>query len=104
MTVAWASASGFVAFQLAGERGDVAVADAVLQAFGKAGFEHLREAAQLALDGIRLSDEDFENAVFLAVGVDEVVAEDLGFGLELAVDPAVALFETAGVPRDVEVE
>src|SRR5208337_4145066 len=40
----------------------------------------------------------------LAVGVDEVVAVDLFVRLEFAVDPAVPLFQAAGVPRYVEVE
>ena len=75
-----------------------------LSVSGQPAFEHLREAAQLLLDRLRLPDQDFQDAVFLAVGVDEVVAVDLGVRLELAVDAAVALFQAARVPGHVEVE
>ena len=71
---------------------------------GQAAFEHLRKAAQLAFDQFRLLDQDFENPVLLAIGVDEIVAVDLGAGLELSVDAAVALFETARIPGNVEME
>ena len=39
-----------------------------------------------------------QDAVFRALLVDEVMAEDLVAGLELAVDAAVALLHAAGVP------
>ena len=64
-------------FQLLGERVDVAVADALLERLGQPAFEDLGEAAQLAFDDLGLPDQDFEDAILLAIGVDEVVAEDL---------------------------
>ena len=51
-----------------------------------------------------LADQDGEDAVLGALVVDEVMAEDLGLRLELAVDAAVALLHAARVPRHVEVE
>ncbi len=86
------------------ESGDVAVANSLLESSGKPTFEHLREAAQLLLDGLGLSYQHFQDPVLLAVGVDEIMAVDLCIRLEFAVDPAVALFQAAGVPRYVEVE
>src|SRR5208337_2402181 len=91
-------------FQLLGERCDVAVANTLLEGLGQPAFQHLGEAAQLLLDRFRLLDQDFKDAVFLAVGVDDVVAVELCVRLELAVDAAVALFEAARIPGHVEVE
>ena len=66
--------------------------------------DHLRQAAELALDGLGLADEHFQHAILLALRQDEVVTAHLGLRLELAVDAAVALLDAAGVPRQVEVE
>ena len=66
--------------------------------------DHLREAAQLALDRLGLAHEHLEHAVLGALREDEVVAADLVGRLELAVDAAVALLDAAGVPGQVEVE
>ena len=90
--------------ELLRQRGDVPVADALLESPGQPAFEHLGQAAQLLLDGLRLAHQDLEDAVLLAVGVDEVVAVDLVTGLELAVDAAVPLLQPARVPRHVEME
>ena len=51
-----------------------------------------------------LRDELVEHAVLGRGRVEEVVAADLGLGLERAVDAAVALLHARGVPGDVEVE
>ena len=83
---------------------DVAAADAVLERIGQAAFDDLRKAPQFELDGLGLPHEHLEDAVLDALLVDEVVAEDFVFGLELAVDPAVPLLHAAGIPRHVEVE
>ena len=66
--------------------------------------DHLREAAELLLDGLGLPDEHVEHAVLDALGEHEVVAADLVGRLQLAVDAAVALLDPARVPRQVEVE
>ena len=66
--------------------------------------DHLREAAELLLDGLGLPDEHLEHAVLDALRQHEVVAADLGGRLELAVDAAVALLDAARVPGQVEVE
>jgi hypothetical protein len=86
------------------QSGDVAVADSLLESSSEPAFEYLREASQLLLDRLGLSDKDFQDPVLLTVGVDEIVAVDLFARLEFAVDPAVALFQAARVPRHVEVE
>ena len=44
------------------------------------------------------------STVFRALGEHEVVAIHFLRGLQLAVDPAVALLDAAGVPGQVEVE
>jgi hypothetical protein len=92
------------AFELGFQDHNVAVADAMFERPGQAAFKDLGEAAQLAFDQFRLSHKDGQNAVLLAVGVDEIVPEDLLAGLELAVDTAVALLHPARVPGHAEVE
>ena len=44
------------------------------------------------------------NGFLDALRQDEVVAADLGSGLELAVDPTVALLDPAGIPWQIEVD
>ena len=68
------------------------------------GVEDLGKAAEFAFDRFGLADQRGEDAVFRTLCVMEVVAENFRCGLKLPVDAAVALFETAGVPRDIEVE
>ena len=75
-----------------------------LGAFGQPGVDHLGQAAQLSLDGLGLADEGHQDAILGALLVDEIMAEDLGARLELAVDPPVALLHPAGVPGHVEME
>ena len=74
------------------------------QTLGDALGDDLTGRAQLSLDGLGLPHERFEHDVFLALGVEEVAAEDLRGRLQLAVDAAVALLEACRVPRQVEVE
>ena len=66
--------------------------------------DDLRQAAELALDGLGLAHEHLEHPVLDPLGQHEVVAAHLGRRLQLAVDAAVALLDAAGVPRQVEVE
>ena len=82
----------------------VAVADALAEPALDVVVDHLREAAELLLDGLGLPDEHLEHAVLDALRQHEVVAADFGGRLELAVDAAVALLDAAGVPGQVEVE
>ena len=65
---------------------------------------HLGEAAELALDGLGLLHQHFEDAVFGALRKHEVVAAHLRRGLELAIDTPVALLDAARIPGQVEVE
>ena len=99
------SASTSAASSSRASRSASAVADA---ARAEAAFDvvvdHLRQAAQLGLDGLGLADEHLQHAVLGALGQDEVVAAHLGRRLQLAVDAAVALLDAAGVPGQVEVE
>src|SRR5438128_1711675 len=78
--------------------GEAVPADAAAKGVGEASVDHLGQAAQLFADRLRLADQDGEDAVFGALAIDEVVAEDFDRGLELAVDPTVALLHAAGVP------
>ena len=71
---------------------------------GEPGVDHLRQAAELFLDGLGLADEGHQDAILGTLLVDEVMAEDLGARLELPVDPPVALLHPAGVPGHVEME
>ena len=80
------------------------MADAAAERRREVPLDDLAEAAQLALDRLRLADQRPQDAVLDPLEVDEVVAVDLGAGLELAVDPAVALLHPARVPGDVDVE
>ena len=66
--------------------------------------DHLRQAAQLALDGLCLADEHLQHPVLDPLRQHEVVAANLRRRLQLAVDASVALFDAAGVPRQIEVE
>ena len=72
--------------------------------FGHPAFEHRGGAAELGADALRLLHEHLEYPILGALAVEEVAAEHLAGGLELAVDAAVALVETARVPGQVEVE
>jgi hypothetical protein len=81
-----------------------AVADTAAEGFGQLGVDHLGQAAEFLLDRLGLADQHPEDPVFGSLPVDEVVTEDLGFGLQLAVDSAVALFHAAGIPGHVEME
>ena len=89
---------------LARELLGVAVADALAEPALDVVVDDLGEAAELLLDGLGLPDEHLEHPVLGALRQDEVVAADLGGGLELAVDAAVALLDAARVPGQVEVE
>ena len=80
------------------------VADAATQPPLDVVVDHLRQAAQLALDGLGLADQHVEHPVLDPLRQHEVVAAHLGRRLQLAVDAAVALLDAAGVPRQVEVE
>ena len=89
---------------LASEPLDVGVPDTAAEPALDVVVDHLRQAAELALDRLGLAHEHLEDAVLGALREDEVVAADLRRGLELAIDAAVALLDAAGVPRHVEVE
>ena len=72
--------------------------------FGQAAFEHLGDAAEFLADAFGLLDQNFENAVFGPLRVNEIAAEHFAGRLQLAVDAAVALVEAAGVPGQIEVK
>ena len=91
-------------FDLARQALGVAVADARPQPALDLVVDDLGQAAELALDGLGLADENFEHPVLGALRQDEVVAADLFGRLELAVDAAVALLDAARVPGEIEVE
>ena len=66
--------------------------------------DHLGEAAKLALDGLRLPHQHFQNPVLGPLRKHEVVAAHPRRRLQLAVDAAVSLLDTSRVPGEVEVE
>ena len=82
----------------------VPVTDAAAQSALDVVVDHLGEAAEFALDGLRLADQHFQHAILGALREHEVVAADLRGRLQLAVDAPVALLDAAGVPGQVEVE
>ena len=82
----------------------IAVADALPETALNVVVDHLREATELLLDGLSLPDEDLEDAVFDPLRQREVVTADFVGWLELAVDAAVTLLDTARIPRQVKVE
>ena len=88
-----------------GELGQPVAAHALpAHGLGHPAFEHRGGAAELGADALRLLHEHLEYPILGALAVEEVAAEHLAGGLELAVDAAVALVETARVPGQVEVE
>ena len=82
----------------------VPVADAAAKAAFDVAVDHPGEAAELAFDGLGLPHQHFQDVVLGALRKHEVVAPHLRRRLQLAVDAAVALFDAAGVPGEVEVE
>ena len=82
----------------------VPVTDALARTVFDIVVYHLGDAAELALDGLRLPDQHFQHAVLGPLRQREVVTADLRRGVEPAVDAPVALLYPAGLPRQVEVE
>ena len=66
--------------------------------------DHLRQAAELPPDRLGLAHQYLEHPIFCTLRKHEVVAANLVRRLQFAVDPSVALFDSPGVPREVEVE
>ena len=91
-------------FDLALQPFRVPVADAAPHSPLDVVVDHLRQAAELALDGLGLTDEHLQHPVLDALRQHEVVATHLRRRLQLAVDAAVALLDAARVPRQIEVE
>ena len=91
-------------FDLAREALRVPVADAAAKTAFDVVVDHLGEAAELALDGVGLPDQDLQDVVLGALRQDEVVAAHPRRRLQLAVDAPVALLDAARVPGQVEVE
>src|SRR5262249_13719805 len=67
-------------------------------------FDDGGETPELTADDFGLMDEHLQHTVLRPLPVEKVVATDLRLGLELAIDAAVPLLESARVPRHVEVE
>ena len=61
-------------------------------------LDHLREAAQFEADGLSLAHERAKHSILGTLRVNEVMAENLGVGLEFAVNAAVALLQARGIP------
>ena len=83
---------------------DAAAIDAAGAQFGNAGFDDRGGAAELLADDFGFFDEPPQHPVLRPLRVDEIAAIDARRRLQLAVDAAVALFETARVPWQVEVK
>ena len=71
---------------------------------GNVSIEDLCDAAEFLPDKFHLVYQYLQNAVFGPLGIDEVTAEHFVGRLQLAVDAAVALIETARVPWQIEVK
>ena len=69
---------------------------------GDTRFEHLRGAAELLANAFHLVHQHLQDTIFRPLDEDEVTAEHLVGWLQLAVDAAVALVETARVPGQIE--
>ena len=67
-------------------------------------IDDLREAAKLLLDSFRLPDQHLEHPIFDPLREHKIVAVHFRRRLELAVDAAVALLDTARIPGQVEME
>ena len=89
---------------LASQLFGVAVPDALAQSAFDVVVDHLRKAAELLLDGLRLSDQHLEHPVLDPLGEHEVMAAHFGSRLELSVDAAVPLLDSARIPGQVEME
>ena len=83
---------------------EIAAADAVLHQPFQATFDDLRERSKLLLDALGLFDQHLQDSILGPLRVEEVMAIDIGVGLQLAVDATVALLHTPGVPGNVEME
>ena len=79
-------------------------ADALAERLGELGINHLRQATEFPLDRVCLPYKHLENTIFGTLGVDEVMTVHLRFGLELAINAAVALLQTVGIPGHVKVK
>ena len=91
-------------FDLAREALRVPVTDSATKAPLDIIVDHLGKTAELALDGLGLLHQDFEDAVLLALREHEVVTTHCRRRLKLAVDSPVALLDATRIPGQVEVE
>ena len=64
----------------------------------------MRERSKFLLDALGLFDQHLQDAILGPLRVEEVMAIDIGVGLQLAVDATVALLHTPWVPGNVEME
>ena len=78
--------------------------DFFVQCAPRARREDLRDATEFLPDAFHLVYQYLQNAVLGPLRIDEVTAEHFVSRLQLAVDPAVALIETARVPGQIEVK
>ena len=65
-------------------------------------FNHLADRSELLADGLRLTDQRLQNDVGFTLLIAEISANDLFRRLELTIDTAIALLQSGGVPRQVE--
>ena len=94
---------GSLAFDLTSE--PACAADAILhQSPIDALGEDLASGTRFVLDLLRLANQRLQDDVFLALLVNEIAAVYDRRGLQLAVDPAVALPQSRRVQRQVDVD
>ena len=79
-------------------------ADAAPERLHQLGINNLRQAAEFLSDRLRLAYQRLQDAIFGTLRVDKVMAKDLRLGLEFAVNAAVPLLHSAGIPGHVKVE
>src|SRR5690348_14974269 len=80
------------------------MANALAEAALNVVVNNFREAAKLLFDSLRLPNENIEHPVFDALRKHKIMAIDLRRRLQLAVNPAVALFNAPRIPGQIEME
>jgi len=82
----------------------VAVPNSLAQTSLDVVVDDLREAAKLLFNGLGLSDQDLEHAVFDPLGEDKIMTANFRGRLQLAIDAAIALLDPPRIPWQIEVK
>src|SRR5262249_5027388 len=83
---------------------DVAAPDARVQVGLRLGVEDLRQSAEFLADRFGLPHQRPQHPILGPLAIKEIAAVNNRLRLELAIDTAIALLQSAGIPGQVEVE